>query len=418
MANMVKSKKKGGNHMAFNDAVIDELIKGHTTQEDFFGKNGLIKQLTKRILERALQGELTAHVGYEKHAPEGRNGGNSRNGSYTKRVLTDDERLTIEVPRDRDASFEPVILPKGQTRFDGFDDKIISLYARGLTVREIQGHLQEIYQVEVSPDLISNVTEAVMAEIREWQDRPLDAVYPIVYVDALMVKVRDQGHVINKAAYLALGVNLAGLKELLGIWIEETEGAKFWLKVCGELQARGVRDIFVACVDGLKGLPEAIESLFPKTRVQLCLVHLVRNALRFVSYKDRRAVVADLKAVYQAASAEAALAALDDFAHKWDGKYPLISKSWRTNWDRLSPFFAYPPDIRRVIYTTNAIESLNASLRKIINHRRAFPNDDAVLKILYLALRNASKKWTMPIKDWPSALNQFSIICEGRVPVN
>jgi putative transposase len=404
--------------MAFNDAVIDELIKGHTTQEDFFGKNGLIKQLTKRILERALQGELTAHVGYEKHAPEGRNGGNSRNGSYPKHVLTDQERLTIAVPRDRDASFEPVILPKGQTRFDGFDDKIISLYARGLTVREIQGHLHEIYQVEVSPDLISNVTEAVLAEVREWQERPLDAVYPIVYVDALMVKVRDQGHVINKAVYLALGVNLSGLKELLGIWIEETEGAKFWLKVCGELQARGVQDILVACVDGLKGLPEAIETVYPKTQVQLCLVHLVRNALRFVSYKDRRAVVGDLKAVYQAASAEAALAALEAFARKWDGKYPLISKSWRANWDRLSPFFAYPPAIRRAIYTTNAIESLNASLRKIINHRRAFPNDDAVLKILYLALRNASKKWTMPIKDWSAALNQFSIICEGRIPIS
>jgi putative transposase len=401
--------------MAFNDAIIDELIKGHTTQEDFFGKNGLIKQLTKRILERALQGELTAHVGYEKHAPEGRNGGNSRNGSYTKRVLTDDERLTIEVPRDRDASFEPVILPKGQSRFDGFDDKIISLYARGLTVREIQGHLKEIYQVEVSPDLISNVTEAVMAEVREWQDRPLDAVYPIVYVDALMVKVRDQGQVITKAAYLALGVNLSGLKDLLGIWIEETEGAKFWMKVCGELQARGVRDILIACVDGLKGLPEAIEAVYPKTQVQLCLVHLVRNALRFVSYRDRRALVADLKAVYQAPSAEAAMASLDDFARKWDGRYPQISKSWRANWDRLTPFFAFPPDIRRVIYTTNAIESLNASLRRVIKPRRAFPNDDAVLKILFLALRNISRKWTVAFIDWPAALNQFSIMFPGRV---
>jgi len=404
--------------MAFNDAVIDELLKGHTTQEDILGKNGLIKQLTKRILERALQGELTTHLGYEKHAPEGRNGGNSRNGSYTKRVLTDDERLTIEVPRDRDSSFEPVILPKGQNRFTGFDDKIISLYARGLTVREIQGHLKEIYQVEVSPDLISNVTEEVMAEVREWQNRPLDALYTIVYVDALVVKVRDQGQVVNKAAYLALGVNLSGLKELLGIWIEETEGAKFWLKVCGELQARGVKDIFIACVDGLKGLPEAIESVFPKTQVQLCLVHLVRNSLRFVSYKDRRAVATDLKAVYQAVSAEAALAALEAFARKWDGRYPLIGKSWRANWERVIPFFAYPPDIRRAIYTTNAIESLNASLKKIIKHRRAFPNDDSVLKILYLALRNASKKWTMPIKNWPAALNQFTIIFEGRVPIN
>ena len=404
--------------MAFNDAVIDEMLKGCTTQEDILGKNGLIKKLTKRILERALQGELTTHLGYKKHAPEGRNGGNSRNGSYTKRVQMDNERLAIEMPRDREASFQPVILPKGQNRFTGFDEKILSLYARGLTVREIQGHLKEIYQVEVSPDMISNVTEEVMAEVREWQERPLDAVYPIVYVDALMVKVRDQGQVINKAAYLVLGVNLSGLKELLGIWIEETEGAKFWFKVCGELQARGVKDIFIACVDGLKGLPEAIESIFPKTQVQLCLVHLVRNSLRFVSYKDRRAVVADLKAVYQATSAETALAALEAFIRKWDGKYPLIGKSWRANWDRVSPFFGYPPDIRRAIYTTNAIESLNASLRKIIRHRRAFPNDDAVIKILYLALRNVSQKWTMPIKYWPSAMNQFAIIFEGRMPIN
>jgi len=404
--------------MAFRDEVIDELLKGHTTQEDIFGQNGLIKQLTKRILEQALKGELTHHLGYDKYESKGRNSGNSRNGGYPRQVLTDDEQLTVDMPRDRAGSFDPEILPKGQTRFDGFDDKIISLYARGMTTREITAHLKEIYQVDVSPNLISNVTEAVMAEVREWQDRPLDAVYPILFVDALMIKVRDQGHVINKAAYLAIGVNMSGIKELLGIWIEETEGAKFWLKVCSELHIRGVKDIFIACVDGLKGLPEATEAVFPKTQIQACIVHMIRNSLRFVSYKDRRDLVADLKLIYQATTAEQALAALDAFALKWDGKYPMISKSWRNNWSRISTFFAYPPNIRKAIYTTNAIESINRSVRKIIKNRGSFPNDDAALKLLYLALNNISKKWTMPIMDWASCLNQFIIIFGNRVPVN
>jgi putative transposase len=377
----------------------------------------LLKQLTKALLERALEGELTDHLGHEKHAPIANQNGNARNGKFAKTIKGEFGELPIKVPRDRDSTFDPIIISKGQTRFDGFDDKIISLYARGMTTREIQGHLEEIYAVDVSPSLISNVTDAISDEVKIWQNRPLDALYPIVYMDAVRVKVRDNGHVINKAVYLALGVNMDGVKEVLGMWVAENEGAKFWLQVVTELKNRGVEDIFIACVDGLKGFPEAIETVFPRTQVQLCIVHMVRNSLRYVSWKQRKEVVADLKTIYQAPTAEQAEMNLTAFEAKWGKSHPSIGQSWRRNWERITPFYAYPADIRKVIYTTNAIESLNMSLRKVTKNRGSFPNDTAMFKLLYLALNNIAKKWSRPVRDWKAALNRFSILFEGRMPI-
>lgn len=402
--------------MPITPELLDELLKDYKSPEDMFGDDGLLQQLTKAVVERALRGEMTHHLGYEKHDPAGRNSGNSRNGKSSKTIKGKRGQLQIDVPRDRDSSFEPQLIKKGQTRFDGFDEKIISMYARGMTCREIKAHLQEIYGVEVSPDLISTVTDAVIDEVRAWQSRPLDPLYPILYLDALQVKVKAEGRVSNKAIYLAIGVNMQGLKEVLGLWASENEGAKFWLSIITELKARGVRDIFLACVDGLKGFPEAIETIYPKTQVQLCLVHLMRFSLAYVSFKDRKAVAADLKAVYRAASADEAEHLLESFAGKWDARYPSISKSWRANWARVIPMFGLPDDIRRAVYTTNAIESLNMSLRKVIKIRASFPSDEAAFKLLFLALRNAAKKWTMPIKNWSQAMQAFSIIFEGRVP--
>lgn len=401
--------------MTIDNKLIDSLIKDYQKPEDILGENGLLKQLTKAILERVMQAELTHHLGYEKHSLDGYNSGNSRNGTSQKTLQGDFGELPIEVPRDRQASFEPKIVPKGQTRFAGFNDKILSLYARGLTVREIQAHLEEIYKVEVSPTLISNVTEAVIDEVKGWQNRPLEAVYPILYLDALQVKIRDGAHVRNMSIYIAIGVTLSGVKEALGLWVAQTEGAKFWLQVVTELKNRGVSDIFIACVDGLKGFAEAIEAVYPKAQVQLCLVHMVRYSLQYVSWKHRKEVAADLKNIYQSATREEAERQLAKFAEKWDRVYASISQSWRRNWERITPFFAYPPEIRRVIYTTNAIESVNMSLRKIIKNRGSFPSEEAAVKLLYLALRNISQKWTMPIKDWKAALNQFSIIFDGRM---
>jgi putative transposase len=402
--------------MPITPELLDELLKDYKSPDDMFGDNGLLQQLTKAVVERALQGEMTHHLGYEKHSPEGKNTGNSRNGKSSKKIRGKRGQLEIEVPRDRNSQFEPQLIKKGQTRFDGFDDKIISMYARGMTCREIKAHLQEIYGVEISPDLISTVTDSVIDEVRTWQSRPLDPLYPILYLDALQVKVRDQGRVSNKAIYLAIGVNMQGLKEVLGMWASENEGAKFWLSIITELKARGVKDIFIACVDGLKGFPEAIETIYPKTQVQLCLVHLMRFSLCYVSFKDRKAVAADLKAIYGAVTAEEAELRLEEFAEKWDGRYCSIAKSWRSNWARITPMFGLPDDIRRAVYTTNAIESLNMSLRKVIKTRASFPNDEAAFKLLFLALRNAAKKWTMPIKQWSQAMQAFSIIFEGRVP--
>jgi putative transposase len=402
--------------MPIDHKLIDNLLKDYKTPEEILGDNGLLKQLTKAVLERAMQAELTEHLGYEKHDAAGDNSGNSRNGKSRKTLKGEFGNLPIEVPRDRDSSFDPKIVPKGQTRFDGFDDKILSLYARGMTTREIQGHLEEMYQVEVSPSLISSVTDAVIEEVKVWQNRPLDALYPILYLDALQVKVRDGAHIRNKAVYLAIGVNLAGIKEVLGLWVAQTEGAKFWLQIVTELKNRGVEDIFIACVDGLKGFPEAIETVFPKAQVQLCIVHLVRHSLNYVGWKQRKEVAADLRHIYRAATSEEAELRLSEFAQQWDAQFPTISRSWRANWERVTPFFAYPADIRKVIYTTNAIESVNMSLRKIIKNRGSFPTDESALKLLYLALQNISRKWTMPIREWKAALNRFAILFEDRMP--
>ena len=398
------------------DGLLDQLLKNYKKPEDILGEQGLLKRLSKAVLERALGGELTEHLGYEKHDPSGRGSGNSRNGTTGKTLQGKNGEVQIDVPRDRNGTFEPQIVKKHQTRFDGFDDKILSMYARGMTTRDIQGHLEEIYGVEVSPTLISNVTDAVLDEVKTWQNRPLDGVYPILYLDALHVKIRDAGHVQNRAIYVALGVQLEGHKEVLGLWAGQAEGAKFWLQVVTELKNRGVQDIFIACVDGLKGLPQAIEAVFPKAQVQLCIVHLVRNSLNYVSWKERKAVAADLKPIYGAATSDDAWQRLEAFAEKWDGRYPSISQIWRRNWDQVSPFFAYPVEIRKVIYTTNAVESLNMSLRKVIKTRGSFPNEEAALKLLYLGLERAAKKWTRPVLDWKAALNRFAILYEDRLP--
>ena len=380
------------------------------------GENGLFKQLKKALIERALGAELTEHLGYEKGDPAGRGSGNSRNGTRSKSILTEDGEIEIAVPRDRAGSFEPQLIAKGQTRFDGFDDKILSLYARGMTVREIQGHLAELYGAEVSPDLISRVTDAVLEEVREWQSRPLDAVYPIVFFDALRVKIRDEGLVKNKAVYVALAYNGDGEKDVLGLWIEQTEGAKFWLRVINELKARGVNDILIAVVDGLKGFPEAITSVYPQTLVQTCIVHLIRNSLAFVSWKDRKAILPSIKAIYRAESADAALLRLAEFEAEWGKRYPAIGQIWRNAWEHVVPFFAFAPGIRKMIYTTNAVEALHRSLRKIIKTRGSFPTDEAALKLLYLALRNAGVHWRRPV-EWTAAMGQFVIHFGGRFPV-
>jgi len=397
------------------EELLSSLLANYKKPEDLIGENGLLKQLTKLLVERALDAEMTEHLGHDKHEPVSNAAGNTRNGRSRKTLKGEFGELPIEVPRDRHGSFEPQIVPKHQTRWNGFDDRILSLYARGMTVREIQAHLQEMYGAEVSPSLISSVTDAVVDEVKTWQARPLDAVYPIVYLDCIHVKVRD-GTVRAKAVYLAIGITMAGEKEVLGLWLAQTEGAKFWLQVVTELKNRGVQDIFIACVDGLKGFPEAIETVFPHTTVQLCIVHMVRHSLNYVSWKRRPEVAADLKHIYTATTDVEAEQRLTQFEHKWDQEYPPISQSWRRNWERLIPFFDYPPEIRKVIYTTNAIESVNMSLRKLTKHRGAFPNDEALVKLIYLALRNISKKWTMPIRDWKAALNRFTIQFEERMP--
>jgi len=396
--------------------LIDQLLANYKKPEDLIGEDGLLKQLTKALVERALAAEMAEHLGHGKNEPVENVAGNTRNGKSKKTLKGEFGELPIEIPRDRHGSFEPQLVAKHQTRWTGFDDKILSLYARGMTVREIQAHLEEMYGTEVSPTLISSVTDAVMDEVKTWQARPLDALYPIVYLDCIHVKARDSGAVRVKAVYLALGVNLSGEKELLGLWIAQTEGAKFWLQVVTELKNRGVQDIFIACVDGLKGFPEAIEAVYPKTAVQLCIVHMVRHSLNYVSWKLRDQVAADLKRIYQSATAEEGEARLTEFEQKWNASYPPIAQSWRRNWPRIIPFFDYPPEIRKVIYTTNAIESVNMSLRKITKNRGSFPSDEALLKLFYLALRNIAKKWTMPIRDWKAALNRFTIEFDERMP--
>ena len=404
--------------MPISKEILDELIKDYKNPEDLLGEQGLLKQLTKALLERAMQAELTHELGFEKHDRQAaKESSNRRNGTTNKTVKSKHGEIELEIPRDRQSEFEPVIVKKHQRRFDGFDDLILSLYSRGLSTREIQSHIEEIYGVEVSPDLVSSVTENITELVREWQTRPLDPVYPIVYLDALRVKIRIDGAVQNRCIYLAIGVNLEGRKETLGLWTAENEGAKFWLSVLTELKNRGVNDIFIACVDGLKGFTEAIESVFPETITQVCIVHQIRNSLTYISYKDRKAVAADLKPIYTAVTEDEALYSLELFAEKWDARYPIIAKSWRANWSKINPMFRFPQEIRRAIYTTNVIESLNYSLRKITKTRAAFPNEESALKLLWLGLRNIEKKWTMPIQNWSLAMNQMAIIFEGRMSI-
>jgi len=401
--------------MTIDPKLIDQLLATVEDPSEILGKGGLLKQLTKAVVERVLEAELTEHLGYDKHDPSGAGSGNSRNGKTNKKLLTDKGRVGIDVPRDRAGTFEPQLVKKHQRRLEGFDDKVISLYARGMTVREIQGHLLELYGTEVSPDLISRATSAVLEDVRAWQTRPLDAVWPIVYLDGIVVKVRDHGVVSNHTVYIVLGVNMLGIKEVLGLWMAQNEGAKFWLEVLTDLRNRGVTDILIACCDGLKGLPEAIGASFPETVVQTCIVHMLRNSLRYVPWKQRKQVARDLRPIYTALNVQEAEKALEDFEQTWGTSYPTIGRSWRANWDRVIPFLSFPHELRRVIYTTNAIEALNRQLRKIIKNRGHFPSDDAAMKLLYLALDRASRKWTMPVRNWGLALNQLAIHFDGRV---
>ena len=390
-------------------AQIEQLIAGLDSQEDVAQAT---KLLHKRFFEKSLNAELDDHLGYDKHSPRTR--ANSRNGSMSKTVYTDNGVLEIETPRDRDSTFEPQIIKK-RPRLPTLDSRIMFLYSQGMSTREITQTLEELYGTDVSPTLISRVTDAVLDDVIEWQSRPLDEVYPIVYLDCIVVKIRQDKRVINKAIYLALGVNMEGHKELLGLWMSENEGAKFWLGVLTELQNRGVKDILIACVDGLKGFPDAIQAVYPRTQIQLCIVHMVRNSVKYVPWKDYKAVTADLKQIYQAVTEEEALLALERFGDRWDAKYPQISRTWRAHWDNLNTLFNYPADIRKAIYTTNAIESLNSVIRKVIKKRKLFPTDDSAKKVIYLAIQQASKKWNMPIRNWKPALNRFMIEFEDRL---
>jgi putative transposase len=403
--------------MTFQPELLDQLLESYEKPEDLLGEGGILKQLTKALVERCLEAEMKTHLEVQAAQTQTPQPANRRNGHSKKTIKGEFGEAQIAIPRDREGEFEPIIVKKHQTRFDGFDDKILSLYARGMSVRDIQAQVQDLYGVEVSAGLISNITDAVEEERKLWQNRALERVYPIVYFDALVVKVRQDGRVINKAIHLALAVNLAGTKELLGMWMTQNESSKFWLSVLTELQNRGLKDMFIACCDGLTGFPEAIEALFPKTTVQLCIVHMVRNSLSYVSYKDRKAVAADLRLVYTASTETEAEGYLVAFAEKWDNQYPTISKSCLSHWQRIIPFFAFPSEIRKAIYTTNAIESMNMTLRKVLKNHRAFPTDQSALKVIYLAIQNISKKWTMPIRDWRPALNQFAIAYEDRFPL-
>lgn len=400
--------------MSIRDELIDELLSGQDPST-VMRQDGLLGDLKKALLNRLMAAEFDHHLDQERASGEGRN---PRNGATRKRVLTGDSRVEVTVPRDREARFDPVLIGKYQRRLPDFDDKVMSLYARGMSTREIQGHLEELYGAEVSPQLISTVTDAVASEVAEWQSRPLDPMYPLVFFDAIRVKVRDEGTVRNKAVYLALGVTIDGRKEVLGLWVEQTEGAKFWLRIVNELRNRGVNDVLIAVVDGLKGFPDAINAAFPQTQVQTCIVHLLRTSMAFVSWQDRREVVAAIKPIYQAATAEAALLALDQFeAGPWGKKYPAIAPAWRRQWQQVIPFFAFPPEVRRIIYTTNAIESLNSKLRSSVRSRGHFPNDEAAIKLLFLVLRNVAKNWKMPQREWIAARTQFAILFGDRFSV-
>ena len=397
------------------DELIDELLAGARTPEEITGRDGLLQRLTKRLVERAMAAELTEHLGYEHgQAPPG-GAGNARNGTTPKTIHTEHGSARIEQPRDRKGSFEPQIVPKHQRRFEGFDDRIIAMYGRGMSVREIQAHLRELYGVDVGHDLISRVTDAVLDDVREWQSRPLEDVYPILFLDALIVKVRDGGAVRNKVCYVAIGVNLEGERDVLGLWFQQTEGAKFWLAVLTELKQRGVQDVLICCVDGLKGFPEAIEAVFPHAWVQTCIVHLIRQSLRFVPEKHRRAVAKDLKPIYTAVEADAAAEALAVFEQSWGEHYPMIGKTWRGAWEHVIPFLAFPPDVRRVVYTTNTIEALHRQIRKTIKTRGHFPTEEAARKLIYLSILNAQRSWRQTY-NWSAALLSFKIHFGDRLP--
>ena len=401
--------------------LLDELIREHLAAgkhpRELLEEGGLLKQLTKQLVQKCLEAEMDTHLGYEKGEQAGKSAENRRNGYSKKTLQSEQGEVSIGVPRDRKSEFEPQIVAKHQTRLAGLDGKVLSLYARGMTVRDIQAQLEEMYGVEISPALISNVTNAVLEDVKAWQNRPLDEVYPIVWFDALQVKVRHEQRVINKAIYLALAVNLSGQKELLGIWVSQNEGAKFWLSIFTELKNRGLKDVLIACVDGLTGLDEALVAAFPDVMVQTCIVHMVRNSTKFVSFKDRKELCADLKTIYRALDEKEAVQNLDAFCQKWDKKYSMIGKSWRQHWDKIIPMFLFPEEIRRTIYTTNAIESMNMTLRKASRNHRIFPDDDSAINVMFLAARNISKKWTMPIRNWGVALNWFAVEFKGRVPL-
>jgi transposase-like protein len=403
--------------MAITKEVLDELMKGYKGPDDFYGPDGLVKQLSKALIERAMQAELTEQIGYQKNEPGEKPTDNRRNGKSSKTLRTDQGPMEIEIPRDRDAQYEPQIVTKHQREWRGFDDKIISMYGLGLSTKAIQDNLKDIYNVKVSPELISRVTDEVKELVEEWRNRPLEPLYPVVFLDALRVNIRDEGHVTKKALYLALAIRMDGQKEILGMWIERNEGSKFWMGILNELKNRGVMDILLAAVDGLSGFPDAINAVFPKTEVQLCIVHMVRNSVKYVPYKDRKAVTADLKEIYLAPSADTAEASLERFAEKWDGKYPAISKSWRSRWNEVIPFMKFSPEIRKAIYTTNAVESVNYTLQRNLKTRQSFPNDEAAMKLVFMILRRISKRWTMPIRNWGEAIHQFSIIYGDRLPL-
>lgn len=403
--------------MAISKEVLQELMKEYKSPEDLLGEEGILKELTKALVESALGSELTDHLGYERHDGGEKAGENRRNGKSRKTLRSDQGPIEIEVPRDREATFEPKLVAKHQREVPGFSEKILSMYARGMTNREIAGHLKEIYGTEVSPQFITTVTDGVVEHLEAWRNRDLESVYPIVFFDAIVVKIRENGHVTNRSMHLALAINLEGQKELLGLWSAESEGAKYWLGIMTELKNRGVQDILIAAVDGLTGFPEAIRTVYPATDVQLCIVHVVRSSLRFVNYKDRKIVASGLKTIYTAATEEAALTALEQFCSQWEGKYPMIGKSWQSRWTEIAPFLSYPPEIRRAIYTTNAIESLNYSLRKVTKNRLAFPSAEAAMKLCFMAIQNISRRWTMPIQHWGQALNYLAIKFENRVPV-
>jgi putative transposase len=414
MPNRSKNKNK---KFSFEAALLDKLLENYKSPDDMFGSDGLLESLKAELVERALQGELTHHLGYDKHTSRPEECTNARNGSTPKTLQTETRAIEIQVPRDREGSFEPILVPKHSRRLAGFDDKVISLYARGMSTRDIEGILSEFYGAEVSPSLISAVTDEITGAVEEWQNRPLDEVYPVVYFDALVAHVRDEesARVVNKAVYIALGINREGAKEVLGMWIGGAEGAKFWLRIMTELKNRGMKKMFIACVDGLKGFPEAIEVEYPEACVQLCIVHMVRNSLRYVSYKDRAKVAADLKQIYRCTTAQEARTELAKFREKWDKQFPSIGESWENNWENLTTFFEFPEEIRRVIYTTNAIESLNHSLRKVLKNKKALVSDKALKKILYLALQKASEKWTRPIANWGAAMQRFAIMFGEKI---